>query len=80
MFLIERLQNENEDKTMTQMTLSFNQFSENETKIWRQNIPNQFNRVSSSCLRSHFVISLLIAFHISDSSIGCRSLNDLRHN
>ena len=37
----------------------FNQYSENETKIWRQNILNQFNRVSSSCLRSHFVISLL---------------------
>ena len=41
------------------MTLSFNQYSENETKIWRQNILNQFNRVSSSCLRSHFVISLI---------------------
>ena len=51
---IERLRNENEDKTKTQ---SFNQYSGNETKIRRQNIPNQFNRVSSSCLRSHFVIS-----------------------
>ena len=56
---IERLRNENEDKTKTQMTQSFNQYSENETKIWRQNILNQFNRVSSSCLRSHFVISLI---------------------
>ena len=31
--LIERLRNENEDKTKTQMTQSFNQYSENETKI-----------------------------------------------
>ena len=38
---IERLRNENEDKTKTRMTQSFNQYSENETKIWRQNIPNQ---------------------------------------
>ena len=44
----------------TQMTQSFSQYSENETVIWRQNILNQFNRVSSSCLRSHFVISLLL--------------------
>ena len=57
--LIERLRNKNEDKTKTQMTQSFNQYSENETKIWRQNILNQFNRVSSSCLRFHFVISLI---------------------
>ena len=57
--LLERLGNENEDKTKTQMTQSSNQYSENETMIWRQNILNQFNRVSSSCLRSHFVISLL---------------------
>ena len=56
---IERLRNENEDKTKTEMTQSLNQYSENETKIWRQNILNQFNRVSSSCLRSHFVISLI---------------------
>ena len=56
--LIEKLRNENEDKTKTQMTQSFNQYSENETEIWRQNILNQLNRVSSSCLRSHFVISL----------------------
>ena len=56
---LERLRNENEDKTKTQMTQSFNQYSENETKIWHQNILNQFNRVSSSCLHSHFVISLL---------------------
>ena len=41
------------------MTQSFNQYSENETKIWCQNILNQFNRVSLSCLRSHFVISLI---------------------
>ena len=46
---IERLRNENKDKTKTQMTQSFNQYSENETKIWRQNILNQFNRVSSFC-------------------------------
>ena len=58
--LEERLRNENEDKTKTHMMQSFNQCSENETKIWRQNILNQFNRVSSSCLRSHFVISLLL--------------------
>ena len=57
--LIERSRNENEGKTKTQMTQSFNQYSENETKIWRQNILNQFNRVSSSCPRSHFVISLI---------------------
>ena len=50
--IIERLRYENEDKTKTQMTQSFNQYSENYTKIWRQNILNQFNRVSSSCLRS----------------------------
>ena len=53
--LLERLRNENEDKTKAQMTQSFNKCSENETKIWRQ---NHFNCVSSSCLRSHFVISL----------------------
>ena len=58
--LLERLRNENEDKTKTQMTQSFNQYSENETKIWRQNVLIQFNRVSSSCIRSHFVISLLL--------------------
>ena len=52
-----RLRNENEDETKTQRTQSFNQYSENEAKIWRQNILNQFNSVSSSCLRSHFVIS-----------------------
>ena len=57
--LIKRLRNENEDKTKTQMTQSFNQYFENETKIWRQNIRNQFNRVSSSCFRSHFVIERL---------------------
>ena len=44
------------------MTQSFNQYSENKIKIWRQDILNQFNRVSSSCLRSHFVISLLAAW------------------
>ena len=32
--LIERLQNENKDKTKTQMTQSFNRYSEKETKIW----------------------------------------------
>ena len=57
--LIERLRNESEDKTKTQMTQSFDQYSENETKIWLQNILNQFNRVSSSCLRSDFVIFLI---------------------
>ena len=56
---LEKLRNKNEDKTKTQMTQSFDQYSEDETKIWRQNILNQFNLVSSSCLRSHFVISLL---------------------
>ena len=56
---LERLRNENKDKRKTQMTQSFNQYFENETKIWPQSILNQFNRVSSSCLRSHFVISLL---------------------
>ena len=30
--------NENEDKMKTQVTQSFNQYFENETKIWRQNI------------------------------------------
>ena len=34
--LIERLRNENEDKTKTQITQSFNQ---NETKIWRPKYP-----------------------------------------
>ena len=61
--IIERLRNENEGQTKTQMTQSFNQYSENETKIWHQNILNQFNRASSSCLRSHFVISLLLNSH-----------------
>ena len=61
LLVIERLRNENEDKTKTQMTQSFNQYSENETKIWHQNIINQFNRVSSSSLRSHFVIFLINA-------------------
>ena len=60
MVTTERLRNEDEDKTKTQMTQSFNQYSENEIKIWRQNILNQFNRVPSSCLRSHFVISLIV--------------------
>ena len=66
--ILERLRIENEDKTKTQMTQStqsFNQYSENETKVWRRNILNQFNRVSSSCLRSHFVISLLPIRNIS---------------
>ena len=58
--LTERLRNDNEDKTKTQITQSFNQYSENETNIWRQNILTQFNRVSSSYLRSHFVISPLL--------------------
>ena len=31
--LLERLRNENEDKTKTQMMQSFNQYSERETKI-----------------------------------------------
>ena len=64
---LERLRNENEDKTKTQMTQSFNQYSENETKIWRQSIINQFNRVSSSSLRSHFVISLLLVSNFQKS-------------
>ena len=66
--LLERLRNENEDKTKTKMTQSFNQYSENETKIWRQNILNQLNSVSSSCLRSHFVISLLLYDSTKDES------------
>ena len=33
--IIERLSNENENKRKTQMTQSFNQYSECETKIWR---------------------------------------------
>ena len=48
--LLERLRNENEDKRKTQMTQSFNQYYGNETKIWHQNILNQFNGASSSCL------------------------------
>ena len=47
-FLIEKLRNEKEDKMKMQITQSFNQYSENETKIWQQNILNQFNRVSWS--------------------------------
>ena len=35
---LKRLRNENKDKTKTNMTQSFNQYSENETKIWHQNI------------------------------------------
>ena len=35
---IERLRNENDDKTKTQMTQSFDQDYENETTIWCQNI------------------------------------------
>ena len=58
--IVERSRNENEDKTKTQMAHSFNQYSETKTEIWRQNILNQFNRVSSSCLRSQFVISLML--------------------
>ena len=47
-FLTGKLRDEKEDKMKTQMTQSFNQYSENETKIWQQNILNQFNRVSWS--------------------------------
>ena len=54
--LLERLRNENEDKPKTQMTQSFNQYSENETKIWCQNILNQFNHMSSPCLRNHYFV------------------------
>ena len=57
----------------TQMTQSFNQYSENETKIWSQNILNQFNRFSSSCLRSHFVISLRATSHLTISMRGQRA-------
>ena len=56
---VERLRNENEGKTKTQMMESFNQYSENETEVWRQNILNQFNRVSSSFFVLHFVITLI---------------------
>ena len=55
----ERLRNENEDNTKMQMTQSLSQYSENNTKIWSKNIPDQFNHVSSSCLPSHFAISLI---------------------
>ena len=41
-----------ETRTKTQMTQSFNQYSENETKIWRKNILNQFNRVFSFSFRN----------------------------
>ena len=51
--IIERLPNENEDKTKTQMIQSFNQCSENEIKIWHQNVPNQLNL----CL--HLVLVLI---------------------
>ena len=51
--IIERLPNENEDKTKTQMTQSFNQYSENEIKICHQNVPNQLNL----CL--HLVLVLI---------------------
>ena len=47
-FSREKLRNEKEDKMKTRITQSFNQYSENETKIWQQNILNQFNRVSWS--------------------------------
>ena len=67
---LERLRNENEGKTKTQMAQSFNQYSENETKIWHQNILNQFSHLSSSCLGSHFVISLLSAVYFPYFS-GC---------
>ena len=69
---IERLQNENEDKTKTQ---SFNQYSGNETNIWCQNIINQFNRVSSSCLCSHFIISLMLMIHLLFVSVECSGLD-----
>ena len=85
--IIERLRNENEDKTKTQMTQTLNQYSGNETKIWRQNILNQFDRVYSSCLCSHFVISLsawlnynamfyktFICFYVSEAKPLCFSL------
>ena len=75
---IERLRNENEDKTKMQITQSFNQYTENETKIWRQNILNQFNRVSSSCLRSHFVISLMAGAKQTDAK--CKSSSSFHTN
>ena len=53
----ERLRNEDEGKTDRQMRQSFNQFSENETKIWGQNIPNRFNRVSSFSFRNLSIIT-----------------------
>ena len=74
--IIERLRNEDQDKTKTQ---SFNQYSENKTKIWGQNILNQFNRVSSSCLRSHFVISLIIQLFITVSAKGIVYCTDDYH-
>ena len=50
-------------RTKTQMTQSFNQYSENETKIWRQNILNQFNRVSSFSFRNLSVASMIARAH-----------------
>ena len=62
---LERLRNENEDETKAQMTQSFSQYSKNETKIWGQNILNQFNRVSSSlCYLQQYTCLLLIFFNV----------------
>ena len=71
-FITERLRNENEDKTKTQMTQSFNQYSENETKIWRQNILNwiqsrvfvlssfSFRNISNATHRPVYTINVFI--------------------
>ena len=73
---IERLRNQSEDMTKTQMTQLFNQYSESETKIWCQNILPQF----SSCLCSHFVISLKATSHSTIFDIPMRPVHeDQRH-
>ena len=77
--ILERLRNENEDETKAQMTQSFSQYSENEAKIWGQNILNQFNRVSSSlCYLQQYTCLLLIFFifasHLRLSSLLLRSI------
>ena len=62
---IKSLERLREDKTKTQMTQSFHQYSEDETKIWRQNILNQFNRVSSFSFRNLSITEKLLSkeFH-----------------
>ena len=61
--LIERLRNENVDKAKTQMTESFNQYSENETKIWAPKYPKSIQ----SCV---FVLSSFSFRNLSNIDIG----------